>query len=393
MSDLIDLITTDVSNPGEESRLLGAIASHAVALRASSGGGNRRWVGRAEEAVRTDPMGAFTFDSTGAAALTAAGHTWQAGRFEPVSIGDLRDRARRRASGATGAKVRLWVLDGAGLMTDIGSLQATSGSEGLFQVASQFNCLESPGPFVTAVANYFSDPTQGPRASISAFPATLLRHYAAPGPDGERFVQATDGRQIDLLADALGPGASRNGYFTGEGVDDPDSAVAALEEHFDAIRVGVQDDAQVVLGADWDGAVEYSAHRRIAQVFTSTVAGGGYGGEQHLGAGAFEAVSRQLLRAAYLGTLLAAAWLGRTRVVLTLIGGGVFHNPIPLIWDSIQWAIEEFDPLVPRDMEVVVNGRNLCRMVDLDRTVLPAVRARGGAVLRFNDAGCTGILR
>ncbi len=34
------------------------------------------------------------------------------------------------------------------------------------------------------------------------------------------------------------------------------------------------------------------------------------------------AAARQLLRAAYLGTLLAAVSLGRTRVTLTLIGGG-----------------------------------------------------------------------
>ncbi len=61
---------------------------------------------------------------------------------------------------------------------------------------------------MTPVARYFSDPTQGPRAAISAFPATLLRHYAAPGADGARFVQATDGPQIDLLGDALGPGVS-----------------------------------------------------------------------------------------------------------------------------------------------------------------------------------------
>ena len=42
-----------------------------------------------------------------------------------------------------------------------------------------------------------------PRASISAFPATLLRHYAAPAPDGRRFVQQTGGPQIDLLADVF----------------------------------------------------------------------------------------------------------------------------------------------------------------------------------------------
>jgi hypothetical protein len=65
--------------------------------------------------------------------------------------------------------------------TDIGSLQATAGAGTLFPAASQFNCLESPGPYVVDVADYFHDQTQGPRASISAFPGTLPRHYAGGG--------------------------------------------------------------------------------------------------------------------------------------------------------------------------------------------------------------------
>jgi hypothetical protein len=391
--DLIDLIVTHGPRPSEDLHLLDAVAGHAKAVRDSLRGGDRALVEQAETVVRTNPTRAFGFDAAGAAALAAAGHMWHAGRFEPVSIGELRHRVRRRAAGAGGAGVRLWVLEGASPVTDIGSLQATSGSAGLFQVASQFNCLESPGPYLTPVASYFGDPTQGPRASISAFPATLLRHYAAPGPGGERFVQERDGRQIELLADACGPGAARNGYFTGAGIAAPASLVGALEDRFDAIRVGVHDDVQVVLGADWDGAVEDSARRRIAQVFTSTVAGGGYGGERYLGASAFRAACRQLLRAAYLGTLLAAAWLGRTRVALTLIGGGVFRNPVPLIWDAIRWALEEIDPLVTQTMDVVVNGRNLGSALDLAAEVLPTVRTRGGAVLRFDGAGCVGIQR
>ena len=341
---------------------------------------------RAEAAVRRSPADAFTFDDTGAASLAAAGHTWAAGRFEAVAIGDLKGRVRQLAAGPARARARLWVLDGASPVTDIGALQATSGDGTLFQVASQFNCLESPGPYVARVADYFGDPTQGPRASVSAFPATLLRHYAAPGPGGERFVQATDGRQVDLLADACGPGASRNGYFTGQGAADPAALVAALEDRFDAVRVGVHDDAQVVLGYGWDGAVEDSARRRIAQVFTSTVAGGGYGGERALGPGGFGAACRVLLRAAYLGTLLAAASLGRRRVVLTLIGGGVFGNPARLIVDAILWAVDEVEPLLRHDLDVVVNGRNLGGMIDLGAEVLPAVRARGGVICRFDGA-------
>ena len=119
-----------------------------------------------------------------------------------------------------------------------------------------------------------------------------------------------------------------------------EALVAALESRFDQVRVGVHEAAQVVLGYNWEGAVEDSANRLIGQVFTSTVAGGGYGGEQFLGA-EFEPACRCLLRAAYLGTLLAALSVQRTTVVLTLIGGGVFHNPIGRIWEAILWAFDQ----------------------------------------------------
>jgi hypothetical protein len=337
---------------------------------------------------------AISFDESNIATLSAGGRTWRAGRFATPSIGNLRGRCAPLPAGAGSStdRVTLWVLDGASPATDIGSLQATSSESTLFQVASQFNCLESPGPCVTRVAEYFGDPTQGPRASISAFPATLLRHYAAPAPDGSRFTQETDGRQIDLLADPLGPGACHNGYFTGSGIGDAASIVAALRERFDRIRVGVHDDAQVALGYNWDGAVEESDTRRIAQVFTSTVAGGTYGGERALGRSAFIDVCRQLLRAAYLGTLLAAASLGRSRVVLTLIGGGVFGNPHSLIIEAIEWAIAEVAPLLARDMEVVVNGYNLGTMIDLEAAVLPIVRRHGGAIVRFDHEGISEVI-
>src|SRR5262249_24955810 len=146
-----------------------------------------------------------------------------------------------RGQGPGGGQARLWVLDGAGPATDIGSLQATAGERALFQVASQFNCLESPGPFVVPVADYFHDPTHGPRASVSAFPGTLLRHYSAPGPAGWRFVQRTGGPQIDLLGGLFGPAESpvRDGYLLGGGGKGAQALVAALEAGFDRIRLGV----------------------------------------------------------------------------------------------------------------------------------------------------------
>ena len=391
MKDIIDLILTHME-PASEDHLREEVVAHTAAVRASARGGNRSLVQQAEEVVRQNPAAAFTFDSNQLATLKVNGHRWQAGHFEAVSIGDLKNRAQKLRGENVSAQARLWVLDGTNPISDIGALQATC-VDTLFQVASQFNCLEAPGSHgVTDVAKYLGDPTQGPRASISAFPATLLRHYYAPGPDGVRFIQQTDGQQIDLLADACGPNHTRNGYFTGEGIRHPDSIAGVLESNFDKIRVGVHDQAQVVLGYNWDGAVDDSEQRNIAQVFTSTVAGG-YGAEESLSADMFDLTCRQLLRAAYLGTLLAAVVVGRRRVILTLIGGGVFCNPLELIWESIGWALEEVGPYLSHDLSVIVNGRHLGSKISLDEVILPVVRARGGMVLSFDSSSLTVIRR
>jgi hypothetical protein len=377
---VIDLFLKYAASPSIGSELSAAIAN----LMDSAGQGNTELVEVAERAVHADPTEAFSFDADGFATLRVGEHSWHAGRFETPSIAELRQRAID--AGSTGGNLRLWVLDGAHPATDVGGMQATAMPGSLFQAASQFNCLESPGPYVTPVIHYFRDRTQGPRASISAFPGTLLRHYAAPRSDGERFVQ-TDADHLDLLADVFGPHVARvqSGYLMARNVRDPGALVAALTNHFESIRVGVHEGVQVVLGYDFEGAVTDSETRRIAQVFTSTVAGGGYGGGG-LGGAEFEGACRLLLRAAYLGTLLAAATLGQRLAVLTLIGGGVFGNPVPLIWDAIRWAVSETEPLLSRDLDVIVNGRNLGDQLPRE-TILDEVRERGGALLAFSRHG------
>jgi hypothetical protein len=384
---VIDLFLKYAADPAAGPELDAAIAK----LLGTAGQGQPDLVEKAELAIRAiSPSKAFSFDADGFAMLRVEGHTWHAGHFETPSIAQLRERAKSRRPGE--GRLRLWVLDGPGLATDVGGLQATVPPGSLFQAASQFNCLESTGPYITPVVQYFRDYTQGPRASISAFPGTLLRHYAAPGADGKRFVQ-TDNEQLNLLADVFGPEVARvqSGYLMAHNVRDPAALVADLTSRFDAIRVGVHEGVQVVLGYDFEGSVDDSEHRRIAQVFTSTVAGGGYSGAGMDGA-EFEGACRQLLRAAYLGTLLAAATLRQRRAVLTLIGGGVFGNPIPLIWDSICWAAAEAGPLLSSDLDVIVNGRNLGGHVSRE-SILAAVRERDGALLAFARTGLPVVFR
>lgn len=391
---MIDLFDDFVVTRHSGRELLGWIGKHLQEVLDSRDKGgavhDEAHVARIEAEVAADPRQALRFDSTGRATLVAAGRRYQAGRFEVLRLCELRARAlaARVAAGRPAATRRLWVFDGASPASDIGALQATAAPGSMFQVASQFNCLESPGAFLSPVARYFSDPTQGPRASISAFPATLSRHYAAPAGDGGRFVQEPDGRQINLLADVCDPGVAvvRSGYLRSTDIAHPSALAQALTARFDSIAVGVHDDAEVVLGADWLGGVAGAPHRTISQVLTSTVAGGMYGeaGEDATGL----SICRSLLRAAYLGTLLAAAALGKRRVVLTMIGGGVFGNPLPVIWEAILWAADEVVAHLHDDLTILVNGRTLGQAVPHGELRAAALH-RGGELVRFERAGAT----
>ena len=389
---MLDLLFSLGTDPASESELLDGLTAHTARLRASAGQGDRSMVRATEAAVAADPAGTISFDGRGNATVRASGHTWAAGRFEIPSVGSLRRRAAaERARRSDDGTYRLWILDGEGLATDIGALQATAPAETLFQAASQFNCLEAPGPRVASVADYFSDPTQGPRASVSAFPATLVRHYAAPSTDGRRFTQSTDGEQIQLLGDVCDADVARveSGYLRGGAIADPGAFAAALEARFDAVRVGLHDDVEVVFGCNWDGGV--GTPQRIGQAFASTFAGGIYS-RVDASQGAYRAICRQLLRAAYLGTLLGAVALGRRVVVLTLIGGGVFGNPIELIWESIVWAMDEAARVAPGALEVVVNGRRIGQDIER-RTLAEEAARRGGVMVEFPRSGSAIVIR
>lgn len=392
---IFDCIRT--STPSARAQLTGALEAFTREVLASRGGGDRRLLLRAEGDVRAAPEACFRFDAAGGATLYAGGQRYAAGRFEVLSLRELGARARRarELSGPHKASLRVCICDGAGPATDIGALQAFAPPRALFQVASQFNCLEAPGPFITEVADYLHDPTQGPRASVSAFPGTLLRHYAAPGQSptttdsagdgatGRRFVQSSRGPQLNLLSAACRPGIAEvhSGYLRPDNIEAPAVFANLLEEHFDRLCVGVHEDVQVVLGAEWDGAVADSPHRRIAQVFTSTMAAGMYG-DLRDGDSSVPRILQTLQRLAYLGTLLAAAAHGKDVVVLTLIGGGVFGNPVPVIWAAITWAITQVATQLHRDLLVIVNGRNLGEHID--RQVLADyAHQHGGLLLRF----------
>ncbi len=355
------------------------LRAHRMMVLVSASRGERQWVTEAEQVVARDPSSAFSFDAGGHATLDAGPRTYAAGRFETPPIHALRAAAAAAAARRPGP-LRLFVLDGSSPTTDIGALQAFAPPDTLFQVASQFNCLEAPDACIVRVEDYLHDPTQGPRAAISCFPGALLRHYAAPGPDGARFTQIEDGAQVNLIEAVCAPGVARvqNGYLMDQNIDDPVEFARRLDDRFEDLRIGLHTGLEVVLGYAWEGGVPDGPDLRITQAFTSTLAGGGYSAGR-LDPEGFHAICARLQRAAQLGTLLGAVAAGARWAVLTLIGGGVFGNPVPLIWESILWAADEV-ARTGAALDVVVNGRNLGRHVPW-QALLRDTEARGGTVI------------
>ena len=336
---------------------------------------DRVMVGSIEEVLADSPERLFSVNPEGFATLKYENREFAAGRFACPSIASL-----ARQASLNSYKLRLFVLAGSSPETDIGALQASAPPRSLFQVASQFNCLESPGPYLNSVKFYFLDPTQGPRASISAFPGTLLRHYAAPDGRGGRFVQKDPSPQINLLHKLACAEVAQvqSGYLLASQVKDPQAFAEILKHNFQDIEVGIHEGVEVVLGGNWDGRVE--GRPLIAQAFTSTLAAGGY---SHVSFQASEwlLICGQLLRAGYLGTLSGAVATGQKRAVLTLIGGGVFGNPISLIWDSIVWACRQVQSQLSEDFTVIVNGRDIGSSLELSQLQKTAREFEGDLIL------------
>jgi hypothetical protein len=322
-------------------------------FQASSNNENkaRHAVAQAEQLCQAYGPQAFAFDAEGFASLSVGERTYAAGRFSTPTLGELKARLGRAAQPA---QARLSVLIGNG-RDDINNIEALQGwgdSRTLYQLASQFNCLESPGTYLTDVTNYFGDRTQGPYSAVSAFPGALLRHYAAPGPDGQHFSQRAE-HEINLLADAFSAEQAvvQAGYLKPRNIKVSPAALGEqLAAHFDQIRIGLHEEVEVCFGAHWQPVP--AGQVKITQAMTSTLDISSIFSQTE-----YLPIIRHLLRAAYLGTLLGAAVTGKQRVLLTAIGGGVFENPHPEIWDAITWAVTEARPWLAQDLDVILNVR------------------------------------
>jgi hypothetical protein len=282
---------------------------------------------------------------------------YRVGAFSMPSLAELRAAARGQVTAPHG-RPTVRIVRG-----DVGALHAEPAYRGaLFQVASQFNCLEMVHPTVRpedGVASYAHDHTQGPSCAVATGAATIYRNYLVPVganhlpaalADGAATGQTAD-RQLDALAD-LGPELAHrtgrpvrelwdqsNGYalVTQRGLAAIGAHLAELDHTerdtlLGLLRIGVHTDTEVTLAQAARGQLVSQAFCSALPIAYCPASGTGW-----------EPFARLILDAAYEATLLTGV-LGAARgasdiVALTLLGGGVFANPQVWILAALARAL------------------------------------------------------
>lgn len=190
-----------------------------------------------------------------------------------------------------------------------------------FMAASQFNCLEFPGPDTIpedGVTKYIYDGTQGPACALAAAPATVVRNYLVPV--GLQTGQSVDA-QLNNLEEVLSSLKAqdlvrvRNGYTHSD--DERLGAIntkladeRARELAKEQLRVGVHSEVEVpwATGRPRFELAPEGARQTVSQVFCSALSCSYSSGESVN----WEPLARLVLSASYEATLLSAL-VGRKR--------------------------------------------------------------------------------
>lgn len=231
-------------------------------------------------------------------------------------------------------------------------------SNSVFQVASQFNCLEMASPSLTpeyGVGIYENDRTQGPTCCICAGAGTIYRNYFVEL--GKQRGQSKH-HQIDCLAEigqALGNTSQRlwqmeNGYCfpTLEGLQEIETRLQALDDRkwnnlLGKLSVGVQAGTEVTSSAS-NHAVTQVLCSGLPLAYSEI-------DDKH-----WDYFPRLILNATYESTLYVAYQnllkTGCPKLFLTLVGGGVFGNHLDWILAAIERSLRIFSG-VELDVNIV----------------------------------------
>ena len=319
----------------------------------------------------------------------ANGRRMIAGRFEAVSLAQLRERVDvinshsrtstscasttcNTTSTSTCSKSSANINTVRELVGDIRTVLNDPANAGaMVQVASQFNCLEMIDPTSTpemGIGVYEKDHTQGPICAMACGAGTIYRNYFV---EVKGDVGQTADRQLDGIArlgaelgnnspinapDGRGSGslwemqngycqATKSGLATIRGI-----LQGATEEEVDRLRglleVGIQYNAEVTSATSAASSSTNTTKHPLclSQIFCSAlpVAYARRGIAKH----EWKDFAVLVLEAAYEATILAAVinreQTGCNKLYLTMLGGGAFGNTEKWINDSMRRALEKY---------------------------------------------------
>lgn len=311
----------------------------------------------------------------GAVQLTskANGRSFFVGPFEVPSLIELRERlSELKPNGAPGEDIcsqeeSLGGISFENIAGDARSLHMSPDNAGaVFQVASQFNCLEMIGPGErpeSGVTQYYKDKTQGPVCAMACPAATVYRNYLVPSiqPGVSRIGQAGGStKQLDTTQDVAAMVGNRrhkywtmkNGYLLPTEPNSLKQLNARIHDELvevQGMQVPLSDaiTSNMRLGVHWNTEVAKArrpagtdAHR-VCQVFSSAVP---VAYAKSTNSADWAPLANSILDAQYEGTLAVAAILAsmrqcRVRVFLTSVGGGAFGNRSLWIVRALERAL------------------------------------------------------
>jgi O-acetyl-ADP-ribose deacetylase (regulator of RNase III) len=246
---------------------------------------------------------------------------------------------------------------------DVALLHCDPKNEGaIFQVASQFNCLEMQSADARpnqGVTIYSDDHTQGPACAMACPAALVYRNYFVEHTKNGVIYKGQCAHQIDNLEDInemLGNmndtyWTMRNGYVIvndDKKLGDISNRIVEVEREsiIQALRVGVHWSTSVVDNQKIATKKEPLKHR-VCQVYASALPVSPNYNPSIINKALWEPFATCILEGSYMATLCIAALIAlksqtRIKCYLTLIGGSAFGNKPDWIIKAITNALTKY---------------------------------------------------
>lgn len=264
--------------------------------------------------------------------------------------------------------------------TDIMNIESNPENDGsTIQIASNFNCLDHiPShpkyrPPLGKVSDYITYMVQAPPADVACGPALIYRQYFLPLRDG-KIGQLEE--NLNLIEST--PIEVHDGYTTKVPTTDWNWN---NDEHY---PIGLHSHAAVTLGRHGEEFEMIERNQIVHQVFCSAVAFNIFPRNPQT-----EEIAAKIIEVEYKETIMAA-WecslkypdhKGSKKLFLTLIGGGVFKNPL----SSIVSAIEKCEELIKKSgLEVFITLFSSAVAMNFAEPFMPIIERTGGKVINYN---------